>query len=85
MARTDGDSLINMEKNPYASRWIAPCSKGFRAHVEHASPARLTKPHIRVGERGSGNFREVSWDEALHYIDDTLDRLKKQSGPASMM
>jgi len=85
MVRIDGGSIVGIENNPNASQWIAPCGKGFRAHKEHISKARLTKPRIRAGDRGSGHFRDASWDEALNYIADTLDRIKKQSGPASMM
>jgi anaerobic selenocysteine-containing dehydrogenase len=33
--------------------------------MQHYSPARLSKPMLRVGERGSGEFREIKWDEAL--------------------
>ena len=29
------------------------------------SPARLTKPQRRVGERGSGEFEEIEWEEML--------------------
>ena len=33
--------------------------------MQHYSPARLSKPLMRVGERGSGEFREIEWEEAL--------------------
>ena len=33
--------------------------------MQHYSPARLSKPLIRAGERGSGEFREIEWEEAL--------------------
>jgi anaerobic selenocysteine-containing dehydrogenase len=41
------------------------CGKGASGIMQHYSPARLTKPLIRVGPRGSGEFREVEWEEAL--------------------
>jgi anaerobic selenocysteine-containing dehydrogenase len=41
------------------------CAKGSAGIMQHYSPARLNKPLMRVGERGSGEFREIEWDEAL--------------------
>ncbi|HQW60175.1 MAG TPA: molybdopterin-dependent oxidoreductase, partial [Thermomonas sp.] len=41
------------------------CAKGAAGIMQHNSPARLRKPLLRVGERGSGEFREIEWDEAL--------------------
>ncbi|TKR30477.1 formate dehydrogenase [Luteimonas gilva] len=41
------------------------CAKGASGIMQHYSPARLDKPLLRVGERGSGEFREISWEEAL--------------------
>ena len=41
------------------------CAKGASGIMQHYSPARLRKPLLRVGERGSGEFREIEWDEAL--------------------
>ncbi len=41
------------------------CAKGNAGIMQHNSPARLRKPLLRTGERGSGEFREIEWDEAL--------------------
>ncbi len=41
------------------------CGKGSAGIMQHYSPARLSKPLIRVGERGAGEFREIEWEEAL--------------------
>ncbi len=41
------------------------CAKGAAGIMQHHSPARLTKPLLRTGERGAGEFREIEWDEAL--------------------
>ena len=41
------------------------CGKGAAGIMQHYSPARLRAPLLRVGERGAGEFKEISWDEAL--------------------
>jgi anaerobic selenocysteine-containing dehydrogenase len=41
------------------------CAKGSAGIMQHYSPARLHKPLLRVGERGTGEFKEIEWDEAL--------------------
>lgn len=41
------------------------CAKGSAGIMQQYSPARLQKPLKRVGERGAGEFEEISWDEAL--------------------
>ena len=50
------------------------CGKGSAGIMQHYSPARLTKPLRRVGERGSGEFEEIEWDEALGIV---AERMKK--------
>ena len=41
------------------------CGKGASGIMQQLSPAKLRKPLKRVGERGSGEFREIEWDEAI--------------------
>ena len=41
------------------------CAKGSAGIMHLKSPARLTKPLRRVGERGAGEFEEIEWDEAI--------------------
>jgi len=41
------------------------CAKGSAGIMNYKSPARLSKPLKRVGPRGSGEFKEVEWEEAL--------------------
>ena len=41
------------------------CAKGSAGIMQHYSPARLSRPLLRTGERGRGEFREISWEEAI--------------------
>ncbi|MCH8346015.1 MAG: molybdopterin-dependent oxidoreductase [Chloroflexi bacterium] len=55
------------------------CQKGTCWGYIHYAPERVTKPLKRAGERGEGKWQEVSWDEALTDIADTmLDAVEDQ-------
>ncbi len=41
------------------------CAKGSAGIMQVNAPSRLKAPLKRVGPRGSGEFREISWDEAI--------------------
>jgi anaerobic selenocysteine-containing dehydrogenase len=41
------------------------CAKGSAGIMQHHSPARLRNPLLRVGPRGAGEFKAITWDEAL--------------------
>jgi sulfite dehydrogenase (quinone) subunit SoeA len=53
------------------------CAKGAAGIMQQQSPARLTKPLLRVGPRGSGEFREIEWDEALSTATEWLGAIRK--------
>jgi len=55
------------------------CAKGSAGIMQHYSPARLSKPLLRVGERGAGTFREIEWDEALSLATDWLGRIRAEN------
>ncbi len=55
------------------------CAKGSAGIMQHYSPARLDKPLLRVGERGSGEFREIEWDEALEIATSWLAPIRERN------
>jgi len=52
------------------------CGKGASGIMQQQSPAKLTKPLVRVGARGTGEFREIEWDEAIATAVDWLSRIR---------
>jgi anaerobic selenocysteine-containing dehydrogenase len=57
----------------------------WRAQLDFAyHPDRLKYPLIRVGERGKGKFKRITWEEALSTIADKLLELKEQNGAESV-
>jgi anaerobic selenocysteine-containing dehydrogenase len=60
------------------------CPKGRALMELHQHPKRLRKPLKRDGRRGSGRWREVSWDEALKITADGFNRIKEKHGARSV-
>ncbi len=55
------------------------CAKGAAGIMQHYSPARLSRPLLRTGERGSGQFREISWDQALDLLTGRLRKIRSEN------
>lgn len=53
------------------------CAKGSAGIMQHYAPARLRAPLKRVGPRGSGQFQEISWEEALSTATEWLGNVRR--------
>ena len=60
------------------------CARGQAGVSFMNDPDRLRTPLIRTGERGEGQFREASWDEALGYVADGMLRIAETHGPEAV-
>ena len=66
------------ERNPYTAGVI--CAKVARYHERYHHPARLTHPLRRIGDKGSGSFAQISWDDALDAIAERFTRASQRHG-----
>ena len=73
------NKIVDVEPAKGASNNYRLCVKGRSGSFDfvHAED-RLTKPLIR--DRKTGEFREVSWEEAISYTAENFMRLKKEYG-----
>ena len=55
------------------------CAKGSAGIMQVNAPSRLRAPLKRVGPRGSGEFEEISWDEALEIASGWLTPLREKA------
>ena len=55
-------------EHPYTRGVLCPKMAHYERTVH--SPRRLTRPLLRTGPKGSGQFREISWAEAVEMIAD---------------
>lgn len=60
------------------------CLKGY-THIQRIyDPDRIKYPMKRVGERGSGEWERISWDEAVATIAEKWTELREKYGPESI-
>jgi anaerobic dimethyl sulfoxide reductase subunit A len=85
IATLEGGRVIAITDNPLRDSHMTGCVKGFQMHRVLYSEDRLRRPLIRNGPRGSGEFREASWDEALDLVAGGLAKVKTRHGAASIL
>ena len=64
---------------------LRACLRGRSYRSRIYSPERLLYPMLRVGERGEGKFKRLSWDEALDFIAKKMVELKSKYGPTAIL
>ncbi len=74
-----------LKDNPLKAERMRSCLRGLKALDTINAPDRLKSPLIRIGERGSGEFREASWDEALDLTVEKLQGLKNRFGDEALL
>lgn len=79
--------IIRAEKVDYPNKKLGCghiCQKGLEACKQPYNKHRLLHPLKRVGERGSGQFEEISWEQALDEIAAKMLELRKKYGPETV-
>src|SRR5210317_2954 len=63
---------------------LRACIRGRSYRHRQYHKDRLKYPMKRVGERGSGKFERISWDEATDLVASNINRIRKQYGNTSL-
>lgn len=77
---------INVEgdpANPMSKGKLCPKGLASLEYLNH--PNRLKRPLKRIGEKGKGNWQEISWDEALELVAENLAGIKEKYGVLSLI
>ena len=57
------------------------CSKAGKASLEQLyHDDRIARPMLRVGEKGGGHWKHVSWDEAISFIAQKMLAIRAEFG-----
>ena len=75
-ARVENEIVTKLNPNPYfpKSRNML-CPKGNSGIQALYDKDRLKYPLIRIGKRGDGKYKRVTWDEAFEYIKNSLVKI----------
>ena len=60
------------------------CYKGIASHERLSHPDRLKNPLKRVGARGEGRWKKISWNEAIREICKNFNKVKNSYGAKSV-
>ncbi len=85
LAEVEDGVPVRILRNPAAPRGLAGCRRGVDLPRFHNSPDRILSPLVRRGERGSGDFREASWEEALGIVAERLEEIRARYGSAAIL
>ena len=62
---------------------LRPCMLGRNYAGTYMSQKRLRYPMLRIGERGEGRFKRITWEEAVDITAEQWVRIRDKYGPSS--
>ena len=78
--------LLKVEGTPgYPGSNGKLCTKGAANRQYIYRKDRILSPMVRTGPKGSDEFRQATWEEALTLIADNLKKIKAESDPDSIV
>ncbi len=77
--------IVSIKDSAYKPEYMRGCIKGYRMADALYSSDRLVRPLLRKGDRGSGEFEEISWEEALDIVSGKLAYYRGEFGASSIM
>jgi DMSO reductase family type II enzyme molybdopterin subunit len=83
--REEQNPIMDATSDKYPDFNPRGCQKGNCSSQLMYGPNRLQHPLRRVGERGEGKWKRISWDEALTEIADKMVEIAEEDGPDSII
>jgi thiosulfate reductase / polysulfide reductase chain A len=78
--------LVKLEGHPNSVRSLGKiCAKGAAGINQLYDPDRILYPMKRVGKRGEGKWKRISWDEALTDLAARMKKLRDEGHPEKFM
>ncbi len=82
----EGGRIVKIEGQPNSIRSEGVmCAKGQGGVNQSNDPDRILYPMKRVGARGEGKWKRISWDEALNEVAGELKKLHDKGEPEKFM
>ncbi len=80
----DGQAVKIDGNKEHPNNWGVVCGKGNAGLMVAYDPDRLKYPMQRVGNRGEGKWKRISWDDAFDRIAQELKTAKQKYGPQTL-
>ena len=80
LAHIEGGRVVKITNNPLRDPHMTGCLRGFEMPRMAYSPDRVKQPLVRTGDRGSGAFKEASWEDALALVAARLSEVTSRHG-----
>ncbi len=85
-AKVLNGKVYKLDGNPYHPHSNGMlCPRGQAGVATLYDPDRLRFPMMRAGDRGSGLWKRISWDDALNYTAQKMQAIKQQFGAEALV
>ncbi len=85
LVRLVGERAVKIEGNPlHPVNRGTLCPRGQSGLQVLYDPDRIKGPMKRIGQRGSGKWQEIGWEEALNIVSSKLLDIRSKGGPHTL-